>query len=198
MSTLSNDFGRDVVVALSCLEAFGYQLTKSSPEHVRFENNAVVLDVRYDRSRSFDVDFEFSLKGDHPALETYRLRDVFREMDVPNADRESRFQSQNYDLVIDFLKRSAISLAEYATPILTGDLRSFEALERRQSSEAKTYTQGLQLSSVRKKAEIAWHEQRYAEFINLLQGFNEVLPESDRKKIDYARRKMLASETAGQ
>jgi hypothetical protein len=191
MMITEKDFRKDVVDAFRSLEALGFRCSTASSDSVRLENDKVVVEVHYDHRRSFEVGVELSLKGSHPGLEVYSLRDVFRESGVPDADRHSFFQSQDYELAIQFLNETATLLASYSRPILLGEIQSFIALEDRQSREAKAYTLSIQLAGVRKQADVAWHKQSYRDFIDLLENYQEVLPESDRKKLEYARHKVL-------
>jgi uncharacterized protein HemY len=81
---------------------------------------------------------------------------------------------------------AAENLESFCGSILRGESTAFSSVNDRRSREALAYTQQVQIQSLRLKADTAWREKRYQEFVDILGEFRSVLPIADQKKLDYA------------
>lgn len=167
---------------------YGFVVRNWDDATVVLDSPSARINITYDWRNSFEVDVGISELRDgvqSPSI-PFSLGEVFRELQVPNADRVSFFQSSKEADVVTFLNETAQRLASHCDSCLAGDAKQFEAIASRRSREANAYTRKVQLASVRERADCAWREKRYREFVLLMEGFASWLPDSDKKKLEYA------------
>jgi hypothetical protein len=188
---IKNMFSKNVESAFSVLIAnYDFSIVESYDGYARLDSPFVSIDVTYDFRKSFEVGIEFYELRDgvrHPTI-PYNLGEVFREHSVPDAHKASFFQNSNEDQVLVFLREAATRLVQYCEPCLRGEPKTFTALAQRRSIEAREYTRKMQIESARVRAEEAWRKKNYQGFIAVYQGLADSLPESDKKKLEYAIR----------
>lgn len=172
----------------SIIQCYGYRVVDANDSSVRMDSVDSTIIVQYDRRRSFEVGVDFSeLENGQPKRRIpFSLGEVFREFSVPNAANLDFLQSSDLSSVQKFLATAAENLDKYCGSILNGDPAAFASVNERRSREALAYTQQVRIQSVRTKADSAWREKRYQEFVDLLGEFKSVLPIADQKKLDYA------------
>lgn len=175
----------------SIIQRYGYHVVDADDSCVRLDSGGSTIIVRYDRRRSFEVGVGFSeLENGQPKRRIpFSLAEVFREFSVPNANKIGFLQSSDLDSVHEFLVSAAESLERCCGSILRGESTAFSSVNERRSREAREYTQQVQIQSLRPKADKAWREKRYQEFVDLLIEFKSDLPIADQKKLDYAMEK---------
>lgn len=167
---------------------YGFVVRDSDDTTVVLDSSSVRIDITYDWRNSFEVDVGISeLRNGVPSPSIpFNLGEVFRELQVPNADRVGFLQSSKEADVVTFLNKTAERLATYCDSCIVGDAKQFEAIARRRSHEAMEYTRKVQLASVRERADQAWRNKRYREFVVLMEGFASWLSDADKKKLEYA------------
>lgn len=167
---------------------FGFAVSNSDDTSVVLDSSTVRINVTYDWRDSYEVDVALSqLQNGIPSPSIpFNLGEVFRELQVPNADNVSFLQSSKEADVVAFLRETAERLATYCHSCLGGDATQFEAIAKRRSREALEYTRKVQLASIRERADDAWRNKRYGDFIGLMEGFANWLPDVDKKKLEYA------------
>lgn len=172
----------------SILRRYGYRVVEADDNNVRLDSVDSTIIVRYDRRRSFEVGVNFSeLENGQPKRRIpFSLGEVFRDFSVPNATKIDFLQSSDLNSVRKFLVTAAENLENYCASILRGEHAAFSSVNERRSREALAYTQQVQIQSLRPKADIAWREKRYQEFVDLLGEFKSDLPIADQKKLEYA------------
>lgn len=170
------------------MERCGYQVVEADECSVRLDSENATIIVRYDCRRSFEVGVNLSELEDGRVKRRipFSLGEVFREFSVPNSDEIDFLQTSDLSQVRQFLLTAAKNLERYCQRILDGDRDAFSAVSKRRSREAAAYTQEVQIQGVREKADAAWREKRYQEFVDLLEPFEEGLSVVERKKLDYA------------
>jgi hypothetical protein len=99
--------------------------------------------------------------------------------------------------VREFLATAVENLEHYCQRILLGDGDAYSLVNERRSREALVYTQRVQLEGVREKADTAWREKRYREFIDLLEPLKASLSNSEYKKLEYAMKATANVERTG-
>jgi hypothetical protein len=184
-------FSRNVESAFSVLITnYDFSVVESNDGYVRLDSPFVSIDVTYDFRNSFEVGIEFYELRDGVRYPTipFNIGEVLREHSVPNAHNASFFQSSKEDDVLVFIRETAARLVHHCEPCLRGEPKTFAALAQRRSIEASEYTRKMQIESARVRAEEAWRKKNYQGFIAVYQGLADSLPESDKKKLEYAIR----------
>lgn len=172
----------------SVIERYGFRVVNADDSHVRMDSENSTIIAQYDCRRSFEVGVNFSelVDGDVKRRIPFSLGEVFREFSVPNAGEIDFLQSSDLSRVREFLSTAAEYLERYSQRILLGDGDAYSAVNERRSREALAYTQQVQLEGVRAKADTAWREKRYQEFVDLLKPLEAGLSIAERKKLEYA------------
>jgi hypothetical protein len=172
----------------SIIQRYGYHVVDADDSNVRLDSVDSTIIVRYDRRRSFEVGVDLSeLENGQPKRRIpFSLAEVFREFSVPNANRIGFLQSSDLASVHEFLVNAAENLERFCGSILRGESNAFSSVNERRTRESVAYTQQVQIKSLRPKADKAWREKRYQEFVDLLVEFKTDLPIADQKKLDYA------------
>lgn len=172
----------------SVIERYGYRVVNADDSNVRMDSENSTIIARYDCRRSFEVGVNFSelVDGEVRRRILFSLGEVFREFSVPNAEEIDFLQSSDFSRVREFLSTVADNLERYCQRILLGDDDAYSAVNERRQREALAYTQQVQLEGVRAKADTAWREKRYREFVDLLEPLEAGLSIAERKKLEYA------------
>lgn len=194
----NKDFRLIVRKAMSTvMDAYGYDVVESESDdcYVRLDSTRSSIQVLYDCHHSFEVAVTFSELENGCLLRRvpFNLGEVFRECEVPDSPRHCYFQSTEISKVEEFLTATSDLLLRYCDSILNGDPQAFAAVNERRKREAAAYTNQVQIDSVRKQADDAWRNQRYEEFISLLREYKDWLSDADRRKFEYASKKIVAS-----
>lgn len=173
------------------IREYGYRAVDSDDSYVRLDSDNASIQVVYDRRRSFEVAVTFSEQENGNLLRRipFNLGEVYRQFAVPEASKRCYCQSADVAKVHAFLAETCGLLLDHCRPILAGDRDAMKAVNERRSREAAYYTRQVQVEAVRKQAEDAWRNKRYAEFVNLLGRFRDALSYTEKKKLDYASKK---------
>lgn len=180
---------RDVVIAgckkLIC--EYGFRLRNGGESYVEIESNNVVISFAYDRVRAFEVNVGIGLKSmEESGGIPYNLGEVMRQFNVPRSEERSYLQSSSLERIADFVNEACEALIEHCKPILVGDQVAFESVRSKRAGESKRYTLEIGLDSIRKEADEAWRAKDYAKYRGLLTGFESVLTESEKKKLEFS------------
>lgn len=180
------------------IEDFGFVVVESDDSSVKLDSSVVSIEITYDWRNSYEVGIGLCelRNGIRTQAIPFNLGEVFRELQVPDSDRSSFIQSSKENEVVAFLNNAAEKLVSYCPLCLAGDSGMFAAIAKRRGVESIEYTRKVQLASVRDRADKAWQQKRYRDFVGLMEGFASWLPESDKKKLEYAL-KTCNSEAAG-
>jgi hypothetical protein len=172
------------------LSAYGFRRVGSTPFCVRFENEDVFVNVRYDEARSFELDVEIgqtnTLFGgsERPFNigEVLRLRgaEAKEEYDFICAETPSGLRP-----ALDRLSRLLIT---YGGDLLSNDLRAFEALSRLRNEEAKAYAAEGRLRTMRARALDAWAKKDYVRFVKLFEPQKHLLTPEETNRLEHAKR----------
>ena len=171
---------------------YQFRLMAADDTYVRLDSLKCSIQVQYDRARSFEVGVEFCelVNGECSGRVPFNLGEVLRECGAQDVHAASFFQSRDLLQVRGYLIDVVDRLLEYCEPVLKGDHHRFEAVRRRRTLESADYTRRIRLQSVRAEAHAAWQARRYGQFVLLFEEFMDLLPKSDRKKLEYAKEKL--------
>jgi hypothetical protein len=187
---MNNNFLAEAVRSAfgSIINDYGFVVTESESWLVRLESGQVIISITYDFSRSYEVSVGVCklVGGVSMPNPPFNLGEVFRAAGAPTTSRVSCFQSTNMEEVSIFLIELAKQMGLHCQKCLCGDDGMFTALQRLRSAEASEYTREVQLNVSLKRANEAWKNKRYDEFVLLLKEFVSQLSDSDKRKFEYA------------
>ncbi len=96
------------------------------------------------------------------------------------------------------ISRQASLLRQYCGALLAGDYSNWSRLEAHQDrileqwrTESETLVKEARLKLVRRRADAAFTERSYSEAAQLYASIAEDLDETERRRLDYARRRVL-------
>lgn len=172
------------------METYAFVVTDANDGTVILDSSSVRIIITYDWRNSYEVGVGLSelVNGVQTPSIPFNLGEVFRELRVPDADRVSFMQSAKENDVVIFLNETAGRLMTFCGSCLVGDTGQFKAIAKRREHESLEYTRKVQLASIREQADKAWQNGRYPDFVALMEGFASWLPDSDNKKLEYAKK----------
>lgn len=183
---------RDAVLA-SCKELIAnheFNLRVGDESYVALESRGVIISLAYDRTRAFDLNIGITTESmEEAGIIPYNLGEVMREFNVTRSKERSYLQSSSLQRVAEFVKDACDALVQYCGPVLEGDSVAFEKVRNRRASESKQYTLEVRLAGIREEVEQAWRTKDYPKYRGLLSGFESVLSESEKKKLEFAATK---------
>lgn len=187
---MSERFSNMAQRAFSFLEDAGFRLVKRDSTRLQCETDKVVVAVEWDsRSGEINVFVGRRPRNDGPQ-DAFSLRDLLAMQDVQVPERRMPFQVSEEGRLGPFLEKLAEDMRTYGQPALAGDRVFFRRLRAFRSAKSHAYMRDMELRHVRSEAEKAWRKRELDKVIELYSSIENDLTESERSKLDYARRHM--------
>ena len=172
------------------LNEHGFKVRSQNESCVELESDRVVISFAYDRRRAHELNVSIELRStEESGTVAYNLGEVMREFEVPRAKERSYLQSSSLERVSEFVSEACEVLGQNCKPILDGCYAAFESVKLRRSVECKRYALEMRLRDIRKEADEAWSTKDYAKYNRLLTGFESILSDSEKKKLEFAARR---------
>jgi hypothetical protein len=187
----ASNFTVDASAALiPVLSAHGFKCTATRDFYVRLESSSAAIDVRYDVHRSYEVSVEFAriVSGGWAPEPPFNLGEIYRVLSVPDTAK-SFWQTTDYESALAFLRATAIVLRDYCSDVFCESSAVFEALGVQRAKESHAYTGDIRLGGLQPRADVAWKQGDYAEFVRLLKPVEEFLSPADARKLKYAEKR---------
>ena len=173
--------------AFSFLEDEGFQLVKSEPRSLRYENTQVFVAVAWDRPGELNVWLGLRpIKGHRD--ESFSLSDLLNMEQVGKSGSNIPPQVADEGRLEPFLEQLARKMRTHAASALAGDRMYFRRLETFRSAQADAFMRDMKLGQVRSKAEKAWGERNFWEVVRLYESIEQDLSPSEKAKLVYARK----------
>lgn len=174
----------------SFLEDAGFRLAKRDPTRLQYETDQVFVTVEWDsRSGEINVFVGRQPRNDEPR-DAFSLRDLLAMQDVQVPERTMPFQVSEEGRLGLFLEKLAEDIRTHGQSALAGDRMFFRRLRAFRNAQSHAYMRDMELRRVRSKAEKAWRKRELEKVIDLYTSIENDLTESERGKLDYARRHM--------
>lgn len=190
---MSNYFAAEVErIFTSSLLAYGMRRTDSSAFRVRFENEDVFVDIRYDEGRSFEMDVEIGQKrasfaGGEPP---YTIGEVLRLRSPEATAGREIVVAEDSTALTSGLQKLKRFLIDYGGDLLANDAATFDALLALRDRETTAYAAEGRLRARRARARVAWDEKDYARFIRILGSEVDRLTAEELIQLDEARKQV--------
>lgn len=170
------------------IKEYGFQCTCKEEMRVSFETQKVYIGI-YHEVASYELIFEIGLKPS--TLETvdskYTLPEIM-DLVIGQSNKDNVFfQASTVTGVKKCISEMAELVKKYAHNVLIGDVPTYESLRLIQKQRSDKYIKEMELGHIRPKAEDAWHNKRYEEFVELYESIQNYLSPIDIKKLEYAR-----------
>jgi hypothetical protein len=168
-----------------------YKIIRESDTYLKLKSGIGYIIVYHGRL-SYEIGVEFS-PIDANEGELYTFEDLISLVDKQSASIYRRPSASTPDDVKNILIEQSNLLKEYGSRVLEGDERIWTELKQVKESRVKKYWSDRNATQVRAKANQAFRESRYKDYVNLLQDQDFELTKSEKKKLAYAEKNKESS-----
>jgi hypothetical protein len=185
-------FAEAVITCFSFLvEEYGLSLVTQETTYLRFESNAVFVNVYHGRL-SYEVGVEIGeqQKANSVLERGFVLGEIIAMTDYDIGAKFCFYQATTPELIMKSVTQTAELVKAYARPALSGDRSFFEGLSKVRSRMSREYLKEMEMGRVRQEAEVAWREKHYEQLVELYEAVKDDLTPSEIKKLEYAMRKL--------
>jgi hypothetical protein len=190
-------FQEAVLSSFKFLGEFGLDPVEQEVTFIRYESPNVFVNVYHGRA-SFELGVEVGrLKEPEQKLHIFTIVHWAGAAKAEGFGQHVMFQVGTREGVQEFVPKLAALVKKYATPLLRGDEGAYRSVLEFRGRQYADEVKQDNLSIVRGKAEEAWHAKDYARVVELYTPVREELTEVEAKKLTYAEKQPLASESVG-
>ena len=164
---------------------YGFTCCEENETYVRYEANGVFVSVYHGR-RSYEVGIEIGLEEIHlnSGFGIGTLISIYSE----NNDKKRYYKiASSVDKIKEFLSELSCLLKKYGDQALRGDKAVFILMKRKMDE----YWGRMRADQIRIKASEAFKKRDYKKATSLYESMSDFLAESERKKLEYARKKSV-------
>lgn len=172
------------------VDSFGFALKDAEPTRVIYKSLDVYVIVFHGRG-SYQVDFEMGLISS--GVPGFRLADLSADVSSGPLGGRSSLQASDHASLEAVVPQLAQFLQAHATDGLLGKRDFFETLDMRRQVRAASVTQGYVMQSVRERAESAWKDRRFADYVVIMEPHLPLATRAEMLKYDYCRKRKLPS-----
>jgi hypothetical protein len=106
------------------------------------------------------------------------------------------FQTSSREGVQRLVPQMADLIRRYGAPFLRGDKRAFSGIEEERRQSSALARRHMELKRAREKGEIAWAAKDYEQVLSIYEPVQRDLTQSERMRLDYARKRAAHSAKA--
>jgi hypothetical protein len=186
----NRNFGfKEIVLELfGWLERYGYCVAEAGSTIVRYEGSLGFVNVYYGRS-SYEIGVEVGPPGEEQ-MASYSMSELIRLKDDEEAKSYRNPVVTSSQTIKGFVAIQAQRLKDYGQPILSGNTTVWHVLEQQRKRWSEEYAMDVLVSQVRSEAENSFRAHNFKRVIELLSPVEYRLTPAERKKLEYARRKL--------
>jgi hypothetical protein len=173
--------------AFKFLESYGFKIVKEDLGFIRYENTSYFINICHGRI-SYELHIELGHRGSE---DRYDLEDIIGMTDPIEEGKYFRPMPYTPESLDKFIEMHVQLLKKYGESLLNGDANTWDELHKYHERSVIKYWNNMQRESIQEKAAIAFRERRYSDFIKLYAGLEADLTQLERKKIEYAKRKII-------
>ncbi|WP_435641088.1 hypothetical protein [Micavibrio aeruginosavorus] len=172
----------------SIAEQFGLSRVTESLQQVRYENDLVFLLIHWDNTRSYEIGVEIGKKCTSGKDQSFPLHVVLKKDKAPDADRVSNLMVSDEKNLPAILQNLADIVMGHASDLLSGSEQSFAQIEAFSHHNNVAYAQNAELQHAKLIADKAWSEKDYVSIVRALEPVEENLSDTDKARLEYARK----------
>jgi hypothetical protein len=165
----------------------GFRATRRDPRFVRFESDAVFVNVYHGRS-SYQLGVELGRLNRGELFSLYEVLSAFAPADVDL----SRLQAVDADVLKRCLGTIAATVERRCGGLLVGDPDAFAALLATSSRLRESATLSAQFGAILDRADQAWIDGDRSRAADLYESASPALDETRRRRLAYVRDKQSA------
>jgi len=178
-----------VLSSFGFLRSYGLKAIEEDVTFVRYESNAVFVNVYHGRG-SFEIGVEIG-RLDRP--EKYGLDYIVhwagkQAWDAEGFGRGTMFQVSTREGVHNIVPKVAELVKKYGDPFLTGRPTFYSELQKANERASVAYEREQLLTRIRKEADAAWTAKDLGRVAELLQPVRSDLTEVESKRLAYAEK----------
>lgn len=186
-------FKEAVLANFEFLRSSGFKPVTEDVTLIRYESKAAFVIIYHGRG-SFEIGAEIG-RLDRP--QKYGLDYIVswagkEAWEAEGFGRSTLFQVSNKEGVQNIVPKVARLVQKYGQPFLQGDAAFYDELERANERASVKFQREQIIGQIRKEAETAWAAKDFARVAELFQPLREELAEIDRKKLEYAEKRLAA------
>jgi len=168
---------------------YRFNCVKTEVTRVRYESPKVFINI-YHGHASYELGFEIGLRHSsvHQNEPKFTLSEIIELAGALDETNYTYYQVSTQKGIKEFVPKIAELVKQFAKSALLGDILTFEKLELIQKQRSDKYLSKMEINRIRPKAEEAWHNKRYKEFIELYEPVKDDISPAEVKKLEYARR----------
>jgi hypothetical protein len=173
------------------VEDFGFLVVRQEATYLRFESDAVFVNVYHGRA-SYEVGVEIGelQKANKLSERSFTLGEIIAMTNFEMGSNFRFYQATRPELIQNCVAETAGLVKGYSRAALIGDRNFFEGLSNIRSRISREYLKGMEMGRVRQDAEAAWREKNYEELVELYESVKGDLTPAEVKKLEYAKRKL--------
>jgi len=186
-------FKETVLANFKFLRSSGFKPVTEDVTLVRYESKVAFVNVHHGRG-SFEVGVEIS-RLDCPQkygldyIVSWAGKDAW---EAEGFGRSTMFQVSNKEGVQNIVPKVARIVQKYGQPFLEGDTAFYVELAKANEHASLKFQREQIIGQIRKEAEAAWTAKDFARVAELFQPVRDELTEIDRKKLEYAEKRLGA------
>ena len=171
------------------IKEYGFRCVKMEATIVRYESQKVFINLYHGRA-SYELGFEIGLQPSSLDINErkFTLGEIIELEGVLSDTCNIYYQVSTQEGIKEFVPKMAELIKKYAVNALEGDVSTFEKLEWIQKQRSDKYLKDMELNRIRPKAEEAWHNKRYDEFIRIYEPIQNYISPAEVKKLEYAKK----------
>jgi hypothetical protein len=164
------------------------QCVSSNERLVRYENDLVFVNVRFDNGRSYELGVEIGQKNvlfNGQEME-FNLGEIIKLKDVENREKYTLFQVSDQELLVSAISNLAELIDTYGAELLQGNQVDFSSLAMLRRSECDKYEVARKLEFVRSEVDEAWKAKDYKKVVQLYRSVDAHITLAEKMKLEYA------------
>ncbi len=174
------------------ISEYNFRCVEATNYIVRFEDDKVFVSVRYDASRSYELDVEVGqlnvlFNGQE---RPFNLGEILRLAGVAEKENYTFFQASELSILVNCVTRLASLLSTYAVDFLQNNKFSFKRLSDLREKECNQYELETKLTCIRKEVQIAWKNKDYSKVAELYKPVEYAISDAERKKLTFAQKQV--------
>lgn len=181
-------FETGAVDRFSFLESdYGFRCISRSSTYVRFESDAVFVNVYHGRS-SYELGVEVGRLSED-ANARLRLPTIIAALANGAEEPKSFFQASEKNAIQNCLMKLGSLVESYCGNLLNGDEDTFKRVQIVAEQISEKLTEHYAHAPLRHKADTLWREKKYVDALRIYEQFSKSLTPAEQRRVAFAKRK---------
>jgi hypothetical protein len=174
-------------------QRFGLLCVAYGEHNVRYENDKVFLDVKFDNRRSYELGLEIGKRHTIDPSPGYSLAEILRLRGVPDAAFVSALMIRDESRLPGILARLVRLTLDHAADFLMGNGFAFAQVKKFRNRESAEFELAAKLSHARLAVNTAWTAKNYKAVVKAFAPLEPFLSPAEKKRLEYSRKQISGS-----